>query len=121
MGSVCAQGFPKGNTEAPSLCCISQNTECCTSEHDMGSRASCANESCWVCQAAGLCQACDERRVYVIFLLCWKLCVIGKCQSCFWLRIATDVWRKERGIASVKGSETCHCLTLVWGLGEGGS
>ena len=32
-GSVCAQGFPKGNTQAPSLCCISQNTECCTSEH----------------------------------------------------------------------------------------
>lgn len=53
MGSVCAQGFPKGNTEAPSLCCISQNTECCTSEHDMGSRASLCEwkllgmPSCW--------------------------------------------------------------------------
>lgn len=49
-----------------------------------------------------------QRRVYVIFLLCWQLDVIGKYQSCFWLRIAMDVWREDCGIESMKCSETCH-------------
>lgn len=108
--SVCAQGFPKGNTQAPSLCCISQSTECCTAEHDVGSRASLCEWSCWVCQA------CGEGRVHIIFLLHWKLCATGEHQSYFWLRIAMDVWREEHRIANMDAPEDHYCLTLVRGL-----
>jgi len=110
MGSVYAQGFPKDNTQAPSLGCVSQNTQYHTwAQHGVQSIP-------MQTKAAGLHQAGDERRVCIIFLLCWKLCMIGKCQSCFWLRIAIDVWREECGIAKMKGHETYHCLMLVRGL-----
>lgn len=82
------------------LCCISQNARVpnlsapCRGQDVPTQRKA----------AARLRQAHDERAAKIVFLLRWKLRVIGKCQSYFGPRIARGVWREECRAANTEVS-----------------
>lgn len=64
-GAVCAQDFPTGSTQVPSLCVLVKMLRAVP----LWWRGEQSNEGCWQCPAAGLSPACDKRRVCIMFLL----------------------------------------------------